>query len=69
MRKCLKCNEIMIEDLELRPKKSGLKLYVANEGSLLGSNPIAPLKIAVCPKCGHVESYIQDTSKLTSNQK
>lgn len=54
MRKCLKCNEVMIEDLELRPKKSGLKLYVANKGSLLGSNPIAPLKIAVCPKCGHV---------------
>jgi len=55
MRKCIRCNADMVENLE-----SGLKLrrpatYKKTE---------VDLKAAMCPKCGFVELYTDELSQI-----
>lgn len=64
MRKCLRCNTEMVEGLDLKIKASGLKMCVAEKGTSLGSHPLSDIKLAVCPKCGYTESYVEETSKI-----
>lgn len=64
MRKCLRCNVEMIEDLELKIKGSGMKMAVSEKGTFLGSYPLAEIKLAVCPECGYTETYIKDTATI-----
>ena len=53
MRKCIRCNIEMIEDLDVKVTQQGI--FKENLGKL---------KCAVCPECGYTETYIQDTSKI-----
>lgn len=63
MRKCLRCNEEMIEDLDLRIKGSGWNIVVAKKGTIFGSHPYTTIKLAVCPECGYTETYVEDTAE------
>lgn len=62
MRKCIRCNEEMIEDLEVKVEGRADGLKVTEPGIFKES--LGKLKCAVCLKCGYVEAYIQDTSKI-----
>ncbi|WP_370771661.1 nucleic acid-binding protein [Faecalibacillus intestinalis] len=53
MRKCIRCNIEMIEDLDVKVTQQGI--FKENLGKI---------KCAVCPECGYTETYIQDTSKI-----
>lgn len=61
MRKCMRCNEEMIESLEYKVDGSsyGIKL------SMLGifGRRIKKPKVAFCPICGTLESYIEEPQK------
>jgi len=65
MRKCLRCGEEMVENLAV--KAGGYSVILTQRGILKDS--LGKVKCAVCPKCGYIENYIEDISKLeTSNR-
>ncbi len=70
MRKCLRCNIEMVENLEFKVEGGAYGLKVTQQG--IFKDNLGKIKCAVCPKCGYTETYIQDTSKvkeLTLNKK
>ncbi len=61
MRRCIRCNTPMVEDLEIRPN-DGNGLCVSQKG-LFGAT-VAKVSCAVCPECGYVETYVNNTDKV-----
>ena len=63
MRKCSRCETEMVEDLtyrlELGRYNSG---WIAAEG-IIRKNLGEP-SVAVCPKCGYIEFYLDDLSEI-----
>lgn len=64
MRICERCKEQMIEDYSLG--SAGIR--ITRSGSL-NRVPIAELKCAVCPGCGRVELYIDETELFRAEEK
>ena len=62
MRKCLRCQKEMIEDLELITSNGSFGIVVKEKGLFKGS--LGKTKCAVCPICGYVETYIDDLDKI-----
>ena len=62
MRKCLRCESEMVENLEVMVSNGGYGIDVREKGMF--KNAIEKIKCAVCPNCGYVESYIEDTKKI-----
>lgn len=55
----------MVENLAV--KAGGYSVILTQRGILKDS--LGKVKCAVCPKCGYIENYIEDISKLeTSNR-
>ena len=70
MRKCIRCNTEMVEDLDIKVEGGAYRIKITQQG--LFKDNLGKLKCAVCPKCGFAETYIQDISKikkLTLNNK
>ena len=70
MRKCLRCDTEMVEDLDIKVEGGAYGIKVTQQGIL--KDNLGKFKGAVCPECGYTETYIQDTSKvkkLTLNKK
>ena len=56
MRKCLRCETVMVDDLNVTASIYGLEVREAGMfGSYLGK-----IKCAVCPECGYTETYVDD---------
>lgn len=62
MRKCIRCNVGMVEDLDVKVEGGAYGLKVTQQGIFKGN--LGKFKCAVCPECGYTETYIQDTSKV-----
>ena len=62
MRKCLRCEAAMVEDLSVMVTNGGYGVYVRQKGMFKGS--LGKLKCAVCPVCGYTETYIDDTEPI-----
>jgi len=62
MRECLRCRTIMVEDLRLMVSNGQYGIDVREKGIFKGT--LGKIKCAVCPNCGYVESYIEDTKKI-----
>ena len=62
MRKCLRCNQEMIENLEITVSNGAYGINVTEKG--LFKKPLGKIKSAVCPECGYLETYIEDTTKI-----
>lgn len=70
MRKCIRCNEIMVEDLDVKVEGGAYGIKVTKQG--IFKDNLGKIKCAVCKDCGYTEMYIQDTSKIkkiTSDKK
>lgn len=62
MRKCLRCGIEMKSNLSVKAA-NGYGIVVS-VNKLLMATKVGDLRVAVCPNCGYVETYIEDTSKL-----
>lgn len=50
MRKCLRCHEEMVENLDVKVDMQGYGIRITTKG-VFGTTVEKP-KVAVCPKCG-----------------
>lgn len=62
MRKCLRCESEMIENLEMMVSNGGASIDIREKG--IFKNSLGKLKCAVCSKCGYIENYIENTEKV-----
>ena len=62
MRKCLRCQEDMVDDLDVMVSAGAYGIDVREHG--IFKLPIAKIKCAVCPSCGHVETYIDNPESV-----
>lgn len=62
MRKCIRCNEEMIENLDVKVEGAAYGIKVTKKG--IFQDNLGKLRCAVCPQCGYTETYISDTSKI-----
>lgn len=62
MRKCLRCESEMLENLEIMVSTGGYGIDVREKG--LFKTSLGKIKCAVCPKCGYVEAYLEDLEKI-----
>ena len=63
MRKCLRCGNVMNSNLKLKVNGGGYGIVVSINKKL-SATTIGDVKVAVCPECGYMETYIDDTSEL-----
>lgn len=62
VRKCLKCNTNMVENLDFKIEGAAYGIKVTQQG--IFKDNLGKIRCAVCPKCGYVETYLNDTSKI-----
>jgi len=62
MRKCIRCNQNMLENLEINVSNGGYGIDIREKG--LFKNSLGRIKCAVCPECGYLETYIDDVTKI-----
>ena len=62
MRKCLRCEAEMVEDLAVMVTNGGYGIDVRQKGMFKGS--LGKIKCAVCSECGYVETYIEETDNI-----
>lgn len=63
MRKCIRCGAEMREDCEIRRSDSVCGLMIVKSGSLFGRT-VGRVRAAVCPECGEVSLYVEETERL-----
>lgn len=66
MRTCLRCNEVMVEGLEIKVEGSAYGLKVAE--TWIFKESLGKIKCSVCPKCGYTETYIEEPSKVLKSK-
>ena len=62
MRKCLRCQAEMVEDLNVMVSNGAYGVDVREKGMFKGS--LGKVKCAVCPACGYLETYIDKTDDI-----
>lgn len=62
MRKCIRCNSEMEEELEIKVDMQGYGISVTRKG-IFGKKIVKP-QIAVCPRCGEISFFIKDINVL-----
>lgn len=67
MRKCIRCNVEMIENLDVKVEGRADGIKITEQGIFKES--LGRVKCAVCPECGYAECYIEDTSKVKKIKK
>ena len=58
MRKCLRCENAMVEDLAVMVTNGGYGVDVREKGMFKRS--LGKITCAVCPECGYIETYIEN---------
>ena len=62
MRKCLRCEKEMVENLEIMVSNGGYGIDIREKGMF--KSAIEKIKCAVCPECGYTETYVENTKKI-----
>ena len=66
MRKCIRCDAEMIENLDLKDPIHAKVLRVTrpNTTGTMPKNYFGDVKAAVCPVCGYLETYLSRLDKF-----
>lgn len=66
MRKCLRCQSEMLEGYGLKVMNvlAGPAQVSLSKSTGVLSDPIEKVKVAVCPCCGELSLYVENTDKL-----
>ena len=62
MRKCIRCQTEMVENLIIRDTVDATRLVITTDKFF--SKNLGKVRAAVCPECGEISLYIEDTDKL-----
>lgn len=62
MKKCLRCNETMVEGLNLFADDTHGGLEIA-EKKIHAKNTTVKPKVSLCANCGYVELYVDEVDK------
>ena len=62
MRKCLRCETAMVEDLVVMVTNGGYGVDVREKGMFKGA--LGKIKCAVCPECGYTETYVDNIESI-----
>lgn len=62
MRKCIRCGSEMVSNLDIKVDAQGYGIKITKSG-VFGATIQKP-KVTVCPLCGEISLYIEDTSKI-----
>ena len=63
MRKCLRCETAMVEDLAVMVTNAGYGIDVREKGRMF-KGFLGRIKCAVCPECGYTETYIDNPENI-----
>lgn len=61
-RRCIRCNVEMIENIDIKVEGGAYGIKVTQQG--LFKDNLGKVQCAICPECGYMETYIQDTNKV-----
>ena len=61
-RRCLRCNVEMVEDFDIKVEGAGYGIKITQQG--LFKDNLGKVQCAICPECGYMETYIEDTNKV-----
>ena len=66
MRKCLRCDETMVENYMLKTENLTAigPVILGTYDSILKSKNIGKIKAAICPKCGEISIFIDSLDKI-----
>lgn len=62
MRECIRCSSEMKEDFDVKVEGAAYGLKITKPGIFRES--LGKVHCAVCPKCGYIELYVEDTQKI-----
>lgn len=62
MRKCIRCGNEMVLNYDIKVDAQGYGIKITENG-VFGKTIQKP-KVAICPSCGEISLYIQDTTKI-----
>ncbi|HHV28140.1 nucleic acid-binding protein [Acetivibrio mesophilus] len=62
MRKCIRCDSEMSEDFDVKVEGGAYGLKITKPG--IFKENLGKVHCAVCSKCGYVEFYLKDTTKI-----
>ena len=66
MRKCVRCECDMVANYDVKVEGGAYGLKITKPG--LFKSSLGKIRVAVCPtvcpKCGYLEFYLEDTSKI-----
>lgn len=65
MRKCIRCEGEMLEDYDVKVEWAAYGLKITELGIL--KDNLGKVYAAACPKCGYLEFYLKDTTKIKIN--
>lgn len=62
MRKCIRCDVEMKENLDVKVEGYAYGLKITKPG--IFKDNLGKVHCAVCPECGYIEFYLDDTNKV-----
>ena len=62
MRKCIRCNVLMLEDYDVKVEGGAYGLKITKPG--IFKDNLGKVHASVCPECGYLEFYLEDTAKI-----
>lgn len=66
MRKCIRCGADMVEGCGINVKHGAYGIKITWSEKYRPFSGLAAPKVAVCPKCGEISLYLEDTEQLKS---
>lgn len=64
MRKCIRCQSEMVENCDIKVQGAGYGITIASSEKLFADR-IGKPKVAICPNCGEISIYMENTEKLS----